>query len=105
MEWLTDEQIGAIIKQRRLEKKLTQGELGKKIGVGGACVQKWESGRVTNIKRNALKKLAEVLELNPAVLIGYNTEDFMITSVKELNDVQRGQIASFIQFIKGCNCK
>lgn len=100
MEWLTDEQIGLIIKTRRIELKLTQTELGKKIGVGAAAVQKWEAGTVTNIKRNVLKRISEVLGINPAVLVGYDVSNYIIISKSEIDQAQCEQIQNFIKFIK-----
>lgn len=70
MEFYSDEEIGAIIKQRRIRKNMTQRELGERLGVQPAAVQKWESGKVTNIKRNILRELSVELGLNPATLIG-----------------------------------
>lgn len=36
--------IGRRIKERRISMGLTQGELGKKLGVTGAAVGTWENG-------------------------------------------------------------
>lgn len=100
MEWLSDEQIGLIIKKRRLELKLTQTELGEKIGVGAAAVQKWEAGTVINIKRNVLKRISEELGINPAVLIGYDVSNYIIISKSEIDQTQYEQIENFIKFLK-----
>ena len=61
--------IGSRIKQMRTERGLTQEELGKRLGVQKAAVQKWESGAVKNLKRETLKKLSEIFEVSPAVFI------------------------------------
>lgn len=37
--------IGAQIKKARLAKKLSQVELGKRVGVQGAAISQWETGR------------------------------------------------------------
>lgn len=97
MNWLSDEQIGMIIKKKRLEKRLTQTELGKKIGVGAAAVQKWEAGTVTNIKRNVLKRISEELEIHPALLVGYDTSNSIIIDKSEI-DVKR--LENIIKFVK-----
>lgn len=70
MEYYTDEQIGKIIKQHRIYMNLTQAELGEQLGVQAAAVQKWESGRVKNIKRSVIRGLAKILKIEPATLIG-----------------------------------
>jgi transcriptional regulator with XRE-family HTH domain len=77
MEYLTDEQIGKIIKQYRISLDLTQGELGELIGVQAAAVQKWESGKVKNIKRSILRDLSRILKINPALLIGIATKELI----------------------------
>ena len=47
MEYLSDKEIGYIIKRARMLRNLTQAELGERLGVQAAAVQKWESGKVT----------------------------------------------------------
>ena len=49
---------GERIKMLRKEHNLTQEELGAKIGVQKAAIQKYEKGTVKNIKRDSLIKLA-----------------------------------------------
>ena len=51
---------GERIKMLRKEHNLTQEELGAKIGVQKAAIQKYEKGTVKNIKRDSLIKLAPV---------------------------------------------
>lgn len=76
MDFLTDDQIGSLIKKHRILRNLTQGELGELVGVQAAAVQKWESGKVKNIKRSVLRDLSIVLKINPSLLIGIPTEEF-----------------------------
>lgn len=66
--------IGTTIKNARIEKGLTQEELANKVGVQKSAVAKWENGRVSEIKRSNLKKLAEVLGLKPTALFGWDRE-------------------------------
>ena len=47
MEYLSDKEIGYIIKRARMLRNLTQAELGERLGVQAAAVQKWE--RVSEI--------------------------------------------------------
>lgn len=62
--------VGSLIKNARLEKKMTQEELAAKVGVKKSAVAKWENGRVSEIKRSNLKKLSDALGLNPNTLLG-----------------------------------
>lgn len=75
MDFYTDEEIGRIIKNARISLDLTQATLGERLGVQPAAVQKWESGKVTNIKRSILRQLALVLKISPAILIGIKEGD------------------------------
>ena len=59
---------GERIKMLRKEHNLTQEELGAKIGVQKAAIQK---GTVKNIKRDSLIKLAQCLDTSPEYLLGW----------------------------------
>lgn len=61
--------IGKIIKKHRDRLELTQEELGKKMGVGKAAVNKWENGHVKNLKRTTIKKMAELFEIPASTFI------------------------------------
>lgn len=73
MEFLSNEEVGSVIKRARIYRNMTQAELGEKLGVQAAAIQKWESGKVTNIKREMLRKLSLELRIEPALLIGMST--------------------------------
>lgn len=62
-------EVGMIIKQARLAKGLTQEELGEIVGVQKSAIAKYENGRVVNIKRSTLQKLAIALDLKGSDLI------------------------------------
>ncbi len=62
-------EIGQKIKEARILKGLTQEELGKMIGLQKSAIAKYENGRVVNIKRSTLQKLAKALDLRGSDLI------------------------------------
>ena len=62
-------EIGSLIKEARLANGLTQEELGSIVGVQKSAIAKYESGRVVNIKRSTLQKLAAALNLKGSDLI------------------------------------
>ena len=85
---------GKKIKELRTSKGWTQEELGNKVGVNRAAVNKWETGRVQNIKRSTIAKLAEVFDVDPIVLLGYAngqgaTQDQYTAEELELIEVYR----------------
>ena len=53
---------GSEIRQARERARLTQGELGEKVGVSGRTVGNWERG--ASIPRNRAARLVEVLNLD-----------------------------------------
>lgn len=62
-------EVGTLIKEARIAKGLTQEELGKLVGVQKSAIAKYENGRVVNIKRSTLQKLATALNLKGSDLI------------------------------------
>lgn len=66
------------IKALRLAKNLSQEALGELVGVKKAAINKYETGRVVNIKRTTLQKLADALGVSAADLLD-DEEDNIIT--------------------------
>lgn len=117
--------IGQLIKQSRLNRGLTQEELGELVGVKKSAVAKWENGRVSEIGRSNLQGLAKALGIDPADLIGedgvevrkmikkdpkaaaakaaelLSDQDFidLYTLYKSLPQEKKNQIRDFILFI------
>ena len=63
------ETVGQRIKRLRKERKWTQEMLGAKLGVKKAAVQKYESGRVVNLKQETIKKLTDLFEVPAATFL------------------------------------
>lgn len=63
------------IKGLRKNLGLTQVELGKKVGVTGATINKYETGLTVNIKRSMIVKLAQALDTTPGYLMGWENSD------------------------------
>lgn len=62
------------IKYLRERSGLTQEELGEKLGVKKAAINKYETGKVENIKRATIEKLADIFEVSPSYIMGWETE-------------------------------
>ena len=62
-------EIGQKIKAARISKGLTQQELGDIVGLQKSAIAKYENGRVVNIKRSTLQKMASALNMRPSELI------------------------------------
>lgn len=59
------------IKERRKYMGMTQEELALKLGMQKSAIAKYENGRVENIKRSTIQKMAEILDCSPAYLMGW----------------------------------
>lgn len=62
--------IGERIKSARINLGMTQEELGKRIGVQKAAINKYETGTVVNLKRTTIANLAKALNVDPTWLLG-----------------------------------
>lgn len=56
-------ELGLLIKQKRIERGLTQPQLGKMVGVSKVTISKYEKGIIQNMKRDKIKRLAEILDI------------------------------------------
>lgn len=59
------------IKSKRLELGLTLEEVANKIGVKKPTLQRYESGVISNIPSDKIEALAEVFDISPAYLMGW----------------------------------
>lgn len=60
---------GEYIKMLRIQKGLTLEELGALVGVGKSTVRKWETGAISNMRKDKIQKLADALGVSPMDLI------------------------------------
>lgn len=60
------------IRSRRLALGKTLEDIGREVGVSKATVQRWESGNISNMRRDKIAKLASALDVSPTQLIGYD---------------------------------
>ena len=59
-----------LIRERRKELNITLEEIGEYVGVSKATVQRWETGGIANMRRDRIKKLSEILRIEPEQLLG-----------------------------------
>ncbi len=64
--------IGRRILECRKKAKLSQEELGEKLGVQKSAVSKWETAKVTNIDDDKINKMSKIFEVSPMWLHGYD---------------------------------
>ena len=63
-------EIGERIRRLRKDRHMTQEELAHMLGLQKSAIAKYEKGRVSNIKKATLLKMAEILEVSPSYLLG-----------------------------------
>lgn len=68
------ESTGKIIKQLRKEHHLTQEELGNILGVKKSAVAKYEHGKIVNLKRETIEKMADYFGVLPSYIMGLSEE-------------------------------
>ena len=61
--------IGEAIHKRRTELGLTLEDVGKYIGVSKSTVKKWETGYISNMRRDKIALLARILQVDPSSFI------------------------------------
>ena len=73
---------GEILKKLRVEKELTQEELGKDIGVSGQSIKNWENDR-RKYDLKAILKLAEYFDVTTDYLLGLSKDKKPIEDITE----------------------
>lgn len=61
--------VGKLIHDRRTLLKMTLEEVGNIVGVSKSTVKKWESGDISNMRRDKIALLAKALKISPVELI------------------------------------
>ena len=76
------------IKRLRLERGMTLEQVAIIVGVGKSTVRKWETGMISNMKRDKIALLAKALGTTPAYLMGWDeendTQDIALTDAEQL---------------------
>lgn len=99
---ITSERIKAL----RTSKQLTMEILAKKIGVSKSTIAKWENGYVENMRQERIIKLAEVFNVSPTYIMGYDDDqqerdDRFIERYEQLDDSQKQLVNQMIEaFLK-----
>lgn len=82
--------LGERIRQLRLERDLTQEEVGKRIGTTKQQIYKYETGIIENVPADKIEALANLYDVSPAYIMGWENLDFnKIPEVIPLNKVRR----------------
>ena len=66
--------VGEKIKCLRIKKNMTQEELAKLLNTTKQNVYKYENDLITNIPLDKIKKLAEIFDVSPFYIIGWQSD-------------------------------
>ena len=79
---------GERIKELRLLAEMSQEELGNRVGVQRAAINKYEKGTVENIPIKTIERMAQVFEVSPAYIVGWTTQEASLSAeVKTIQGV------------------
>lgn len=82
MKEIIYEKVGQRLKFAREAKHITLEEAGKIVGVHKSTILRWENGNTEKFKVPILEALADLYEVNPAWIMGYNVpmEPFQLSN-------------------------
>lgn len=66
---------GTRIKELRQLAGFSQEELGRRVGVQRAAINKYEKGTVENIPLKTIEKIAVVFDVSPTYIVGWNGDE------------------------------
>lgn len=69
------ENLSTVLKRRRKELGLTLLQIAEEMNVSEATVQRWESGNIKMLRHGRIAKLAQILNVPPSSLMGWETKD------------------------------
>lgn len=97
--------IGERLKRLRIEKGLTQEEVGNILGVTKGAVQKYENGHITNLRSGTIRQLCTLFGIAPAYFIFDNVaEDYSSTNSRDLRKMVIAHFGErFISFLDVLN--
>ena len=66
-------EVKDIIRTYREKLNLTMKQLANRVGVSEGTISRWESGKIENMRRDKIEKLANALHVSPGYLMGWDS--------------------------------
>ena len=94
---------GTRIRELRTLADMSQEELGRRVGVQRAAINKYEKGSVTNIPIATIEKIANVFDVSPTYIVGWNGDESnpLAAEVKVLQGVQHFYGKEGVELLEG----
>lgn len=77
-------EIGKKLKARRKALNLTQSALAEKVGLTESSISRYEAGRISTMPTSTVKRICEVLHIEPSELLGLTPEKSFEYDLKEI---------------------
>jgi Predicted transcriptional regulators len=85
-------EVKDMISAKRKALGYSMEEVAKRVGVSKQTVQKWESGKIENMRRSSLAELSKVLDIPISDLMGWKHEP---SSVVQLSQRERMVVEAY----------
>ena len=84
--------LSSVLKRRRKELGLTLYQIADAMGVAEATVQRWESGNIKTIRHDKIGKLADLLQVSPAMLMGWENSTSLPDNILPIPPMKRWKV-------------
>lgn len=89
--------IGERMKERRKQLKITADQVAERIGVSRSNVYRYEKGDIEKLPIEVLEPLSEILRTTPQYLMGWETNEDILTIYNELEKPRKKKVYSFAE--------
>ena len=86
-------EVKDLIKNRRLELRLTLSDVAKFVGVNEGTVSRWESGDISNMRRDKIALLSKILQISPLAIMGFDDADVDLLARNGISNSQLYKMA------------
>ena len=66
------------LKRARIQAGMTLDDVAQKVGVSRQTIQRYESGVIQNIPSDNIEKIADILNVSPGMLMGWEAPTFSV---------------------------
>ncbi|MDN6292879.1 MAG: helix-turn-helix domain-containing protein, partial [Tetragenococcus halophilus] len=87
--------IGERMKERRKQLKITADQVAEKIGVSRSNVYRYEKGDIEKLPIEVLEPLSEILRTTPQYLMGWETNEDILTVYNELEKPRKKKVYNY----------
>lgn len=88
-------EVKDLINSRRVSLGLTMKELADRIGVSEGTISRWESGEISNMKRDKIVALSKALSVSPSAIMGWEDPQEKPAAAFVLTDEEKAIIIAY----------